>query len=743
MDKKAICLKKYVYLFELDSVRNTNAEIEIGQKALYNEIVVNGNVVVLTFNQLVDSRGFFSLLNNQEYYNNIVELFKAGSIRISQYGDIRTISQYLLSSFDYDKEFIYSGWPLKSTQKRLLALIKRSLTYSDLSEINDYCIGKRTNQEILDLFVEVNSDKSVKETPFEAVKCLMVLKSLYWLLKTVLRLSAIHSIYIPPRDTGEYSNLKLHNILEIIDSLDCVNNDERLKESLRIIKSLPCYGSDNRSNYLHCLLERSNNNQEVNKALYQYSEAIINLAYNYACEISICNISKHYDIDELTSKDIEPVSFETDFLKRLEQYWQLEDYENRFLLSETSEYDEYSPSKQIPDFSKAVRLIGYLSHSHSYQPNDVQRYENGLKSQRMKHKSTIIAAIGKRVIFSLICFMIAFGVEVLFQVIQNSLDDTVNLSALWWIAIETFSFICVTELLSSGFSWLLKKFFNIDFLTFADALGEIGKLIRDAGYIVKEKAETYFNPCSQHSNNIECFSEGVPIEFVKSSPIKKYLKLRQESECQLFSSSDIYPLARTDDVKVIKELARTEELFNYQFGVVYKSKYNTMVVDPIKQYSGTQISYYPYERIIPTFGNGVVMVTVHNDRFVFLKQYRHAPRKTQFSFPRGYGERGILSVDNAMKELSEELNATITSVPTLIGRITPDSGLTSSCVSVYLVNIDDYEKTGEEGIIDVTEIPVDEFEDRIYANVYNDQNEFDDGFTLAAYLLYKLRLSRA
>lgn len=62
MDKKAICLKKYVYLFELDSVRNTNAEIEIGQKSLYNEIVVNGNVVVFTFNQLVDSRGFFSLL---------------------------------------------------------------------------------------------------------------------------------------------------------------------------------------------------------------------------------------------------------------------------------------------------------------------------------------------------------------------------------------------------------------------------------------------------------------------------------------------------------------------------------------------------------------------------------------------------------------------------------------------------------------------------------------------------------
>lgn len=97
-------MPKYVYLFELDSVRKTDKEIEIGQQALYNEIVGNGNIVVLTYNQLVDSRGFFSLLHILEYYNNLIELFENGSIRISQYGDIRTIAQYLISSFDYDKE---------------------------------------------------------------------------------------------------------------------------------------------------------------------------------------------------------------------------------------------------------------------------------------------------------------------------------------------------------------------------------------------------------------------------------------------------------------------------------------------------------------------------------------------------------------------------------------------------------------------------------------------------------------
>ena len=60
-------MKKQVFLFELDSVRKTDDEIIVGQKTLYDEIVRNGNIVVLTYNQLIDSRAFFSLLNNKNY----------------------------------------------------------------------------------------------------------------------------------------------------------------------------------------------------------------------------------------------------------------------------------------------------------------------------------------------------------------------------------------------------------------------------------------------------------------------------------------------------------------------------------------------------------------------------------------------------------------------------------------------------------------------------------------------------
>ena len=86
-------MEKQVYLFELDSVRKTDEEIIAGQNALYDEVVLNGNIVVLTYNQLIDSRGFFSLLTEEGYQEGLIELFKQGRIRISQYADVRSIAQ--------------------------------------------------------------------------------------------------------------------------------------------------------------------------------------------------------------------------------------------------------------------------------------------------------------------------------------------------------------------------------------------------------------------------------------------------------------------------------------------------------------------------------------------------------------------------------------------------------------------------------------------------------------------------
>ena len=721
-------MPKFVYLFELDSVRKTDKEIEIGQKTLYNEIVCNGNVVVLTYNQLVDSRGFFSLLSIPEYYNNILTLFNNGSIRISQYGDIRTIAQYLMNSFDYDKEFIYSGWPLKSTQKRLLALIKRCLMYSDLSEINSYITENRSEEEVRDLFTEVVNNV-VQETSLTIEQCKEILKKLYWLLKTVLRLSAMHSIYIPPRDVNEYKDLKFHNILNFVVNFKRDVDTELWDSAINLIKGLQCFGRDDRSVYIREIKSAFDKGGCGNKKVFQYAEMIINLVYNYTCEISICNISKHYNVDELASAYTDKSTFQSDFFSRINQDWNLGDWDNRFLLDESNGFEEFKNIDFLPDFAEAVRIAEYGKNENAVTYNCVYRYEYEISGQRKNQKKCIMKSIGKKIIFSIVCILIACMIEFIFQFLQNTVDELIDLNSSIRNILETLIFLFVTE----GITTFLSKRFS-GLLSLSEALGGIGQLVKDAFHILFRRVRTYMNECKKNIDSTEYCSKVRPINYIKSDAIRKYLKIRNNTiYSSAFEESNIYPIADIEDTNVLGTISRLEELYDYHFGVVYKSKYNIMCVDPIVD---NHENYFPYERIIPTAGTGVVMVTMHKENFILLKQYRHAPRKIQMSFPRGYGELGIFSEANAEKELKEEINAHISKTPVFLGEISPDSGLTSCCVDVYLVEVDSYSQNdGYEGIMEIKEISDSEFKNMMNQN--EDDYFFDDGFTISAYTLYK------
>lgn len=731
-------MPKYVYLFELDSVRKTDREIEIGQQALYNEIVGNGNIVVLTYNQFVDSRGFFSLLSIPEYYNNIISLFENGSIRLSQFGGTRTIVQYLLGSFDYDKEFIYSGWPLKSTQKRLLALIKRSLMYSDLSEIHQYMDKTRTEKELRDLFCEIGSE----ETNLCTDTCRDILEHLFWLLKTILRLSPIHTIYIPPRDVNEYKDFRFHDILYDIIKWTPPPNDSLWENAIShirdVIKKIPADRIDDRSKHLQELLRNFKEDSADSKASYQYAEAIMNLTYNYVCEISVCNISKHYNIEDLSSQHNNRLTFAADFFSRLKQYWDVGDLDRRFLLDESNWFDKFSGSHRFPDFSRAVRMARYAEKETSCEQNCIFRYEYGLSAQRKKHTSLIRGSISRKIIFSLVCIIIACILELLFGLIQNSFDSFINFDTPFWNIIETLLFLIFTEFITT----LLSNSFP-ELLSLSDALGGISCLIKDLYNTFVSKSDTYFNPCSQNIVITERRSNSMSVDFVISDAMKKYIKMKAHDANGLFRISDVYPIANTNDkdpegIRTLKNISRLEEMYNYHFGVVYSSKFNTMVVDPIMTVTKSTIPFFPYERIIPTAGNGVVMVPRCGDRLILLRQYRHAIRRVQFAFPRGYGEPGISPDENAKKELGEEIGAVITRPVRFIGTVSPDSGLANTCAHVYLVDLDAYAPAiGHEGILDIVSCSEHDFEEMLCQNREGDCKEFDDGFTIAAYMLYK------
>ena len=108
--------------------------------------------------------------------------------------------------------------------------------------------------------------------------------------------------------------------------------------------------------------------------MFQYAEMIINLVYNYTCEISICNISKHYNVDQLASAYTDKSTFQSDFFSRINQDWNLEDWDNRFLLDESNGFEEFKNINFLPDFAEAVRIAEYGKNENAVTYNCVYRY---------------------------------------------------------------------------------------------------------------------------------------------------------------------------------------------------------------------------------------------------------------------------------------------------------------------------------------------------------------------------------
>lgn len=193
-----------------------------------------------------------------------------------------------------------------------------------------------------------------------------------------------------------------------------------------------------------------------------------------------------------------------------------------------------------------------------------------------------------------------------------------------------------------------------------------------------------------------------------------------------YENSDIMRIVTDRDELV--EFSRTH---NKKLGLIYKSNYNIFVVDLVENIRGER---FAYERIVKTRqGNSVVIIPVLDDKYVLLKQFRHAMGTCQFAFPRGYGEPDISVEENAAKEISEELNATASEIE-IIGKVVADSGVCGESVNVVCCKIDRlhvdgiYEGIKEYHLLSSTEI-----------NKYIGSGLINDGFTLSAWSMLMLK----
>lgn len=203
--------------------------------------------------------------------------------------------------------------------------------------------------------------------------------------------------------------------------------------------------------------------------------------------------------------------------------------------------------------------------------------------------------------------------------------------------------------------------------------------------------------------------------------LAKYFKLMEAYPQEFVNSGTLHIVT---DKRIIRDFVRRT---GNRIGVLYESPYRMLVTDLVYNEPG---QYFTYERMFP-FGSGVGVVCVpkYKDKYLLLKQYRHAMRDYQYGFPRGYGEDGLSGARNAVKELREEIGAESCEAE-LIGSVILDSGLFGKPAEIYLCEVGTYEpKIGYEDIVEVLEVSWEELTGMI------GEKQITDGYTLSAYSL--------
>ncbi len=349
-----ISMEKYVYLYELDSVRTSAEEILRGQQAMFREIIQKGNCVIITYNQLTDAPAFLQALQYEDTYNAMLTLFANGAIRVSRYIDrapgsgnrtTRTAAQYVLHAVekalgkcdaDADK-FIFSGLPVDRGNKPLLETIRDAIRYSDPARIRD----------LIDIRKDMTQRARWKELGIEGVTQGQLEYVLRY-VNLIWELSREPLSHVEARPADDTSVWLFTNFLEAA-------MDSRTEGIIRKTKSLMPYYAEAvvilrslriqiapekqlaRSQWLDLLESMDRTDRSVDMA-----RAIIDLCYNYTVEDSILEVTRTYADKE---------GFFEDFADRLQVFW--EEYMQGVHYGNTGTVEK----KQLPDWALAVRTV--------------------------------------------------------------------------------------------------------------------------------------------------------------------------------------------------------------------------------------------------------------------------------------------------------------------------------------------------------------------------------------------------
>lgn len=327
-------MNKLVYLFELDSVRSYEEEVRQAQHSLFHEIVKNGNQIVLTYNQIIDSHGFLVMLLEEETFQELLSLIEKGFIKFSQYGSgsnlVRSPIQYTLSALK-KPSFLFTALPMSAHDHELKDLLAQGIQNVDVTIFENVDWIDEKEKLFLQNFVRMITLLSLEDSAINKPKPSTL---------PTITLFEFFQAFATMQQCSPNTALSAYDLNQILP--EAVNFIQTHQQAVG--------GENGRSNW-HNFVHESLQQQRISQTTAYLVEAIIDLCYNYAVEDSIGNVSKHYQWFFTRDPSAEQLqtSFYSDFAERLLDYWGNYQENIHFFAEEDSNITQtFSPDTLAP-----------------------------------------------------------------------------------------------------------------------------------------------------------------------------------------------------------------------------------------------------------------------------------------------------------------------------------------------------------------------------------------------------------
>lgn len=314
-----------VFLPEPDSVRRSAREIELGQWAIFTEIVRNGHVVVLSFNQVADSYTLMNMLLDDRSRDAVLQLFRLGWLQVNAFGSYYTLADYISSVTTKKPEeketFLFSWLPVQQGETFLLGLIRKAVTSSNTAMFPQQAHPAPRdlwilNAEIEPLLAAPNALTPQEKEVLQALKKEIQedyarrMSDIGKFISIIVQLSATGPAIHPKKAQADirYDYLALlHAILWMPNIHWCACGldpklaplVEQARDQLRRLASTPegrkLHNRNNRSDWSYKLKAFSTGQTSPQRDALQMANALIDLCYHYASEESVLHVLKHFD----------------------------------------------------------------------------------------------------------------------------------------------------------------------------------------------------------------------------------------------------------------------------------------------------------------------------------------------------------------------------------------------------------------------------------------------------------------